>query len=183
MPVISHPLHLVYFDIPKVACTSLKVLMWELDNGAPFRTRQEMTRLDRVRRRLGMDTAPRVSGSIHYVPGYQTWSFARVQTLDLPEGYDRITVLRDPIARISSAWTNKMSQDVFAARDEVEDLHNEGLSDAPGFGAFIDNFERYRDISRPVRVIRSPMPGISAPVSTPISMSSALRRWLNWKAF
>lgn len=152
MPVISHSLQLVYFDIPKVGCTTLKTLLWEIDHGTPFRRWTDLSFMDRLRRRLWLDRSTLANSGIHYQPGYRTWSYDRAQSLDIPEGYARLTVLRDPIARIFSAWTNKMTQAVFAARDEEEDLRNEGLPTMPGFGEFIERFEEYCRFSRPVRV-------------------------------
>lgn len=124
MPVVSHSLRLVYLDVPKVGCTTLKVLFWELEHGRRFRT----PRWVRLLRRAKLNVRAS-AGNIHDTSGYRTWSFARCRReFTIPEGYSRLTVLRDPIDRVFSAWKSKARPGVFAARDEVEDLLNEGLS-------------------------------------------------------
>ena len=152
MAVVSHELKLIYFDVPKVACTTLKTQLYELAYGplvAPF----QPTLKDRARAALGR-SHPRPKGpSVHYRDGYRTLSYARaLREQDLPKDYARIAVVRDPIARFYSAWANKANEADFARRDELEDLRNEGLSTAPDFQEFLANFEAYRALSRPVRV-------------------------------
>lgn len=151
MAIVSHPLKLVYFDIPKVACTSLKTLLWELEHGRPLRNTAPRRAINRL-----LPREARIPTRIHDIDGYRTWSFARTDIAALPQDYDRITVLRDPIARLVSAWSNKASDAVFAARDEFEDLRNEGLSTQPSFSEFLADFERYKAVSRPVRVHNHP---------------------------
>lgn len=153
MPIISHRLRLVYFDIPKVACTSLKTLFWEIENGRDFPGRNA-SRISRAVARLsGRKPLP---NSIHECEGYMTWSFERSRELAIPDGYDWMTVLRDPIARLHSGWSNKANDKTFAGRNELEDLRNDGLCTAPSFAEFIRHFERYQAVSRPVRVHTHP---------------------------
>lgn len=147
MAIISHALELVYCDVPKIACTSLKSLFWQLEHGRPLREPSGWLR------RLPLDVLIRLGladRSIHEMPGYQTRSHAA--TGPLPEGYETLVVLRDPIARLHSAWRDKVGPQVFARRGETEDVLNEGLPLDPDFGTFVDLLERYRDISRPARV-------------------------------
>lgn len=184
MPVVSNRLELIYYDIPKVACTSLKALFWEIENGRPLPVRGKLSIAQRIQKKLGLLEVT----DIHYQHGYRTCSHARARTLDLPEGFERITVLRDPIARLYSAWTNKAGEDVFERRDEMEDLLNEELSVSPGFGEYIDRFEAYRSVSRPVRVHTLPYswhlgPDLSAYDHVfKIEDMDALRAFLSGKA-
>lgn len=154
MPVIAHSLRLVYFDVPKVGCTTLKTLLWEMENNRPFPGTDAPLLHKRLISKLGLSRPP-IPG-IHHVEGYRTWSWKRAQTCDIPADYTRITILRDPAARLYSAWSNKGVESVFALRREFEDLHNECVPTAPDFGAYLDHFETYRRVSRPVRVHTEP---------------------------
>ncbi|MEL6708305.1 MAG: sulfotransferase family 2 domain-containing protein [Pseudomonadota bacterium] len=156
MAVVSHELKLIYFDVPKVACTTLKTQLYELAHGplvAPF----QPTLKDRARAALGRPRPRHKGPSVHYRDGYRTFSYTRaLREQDLPSDYARIAVVRDPIARFYSAWANKANEADFARRDELEDLRNEGLSTAPDFQQYLEAFEVYRTHSRPVRVHNQP---------------------------
>ena len=148
MAVLSHEFRVLYHDVPKVACTTLKTFFWEAAHGRPFAP----TARERVAGRLGLGR-PR-HRSIHHVPGHLTRSFARVPPP--PEGYARIAVVRDPAARLHSAWRSKVSVRVFRTRGESEDLHNAFVPVDPSFGDFVDHFEAYREHSRAARVHTHP---------------------------
>ncbi|MEM7703814.1 MAG: sulfotransferase family 2 domain-containing protein [Pseudomonadota bacterium] len=156
MAVVSHELKLIYFDVPKVACTTLKTQLYELAHG-PLVTSYQPTLRDHARRALGRPHRHKKGPSVHYRDGYRTLSYARaIREQDLPIDYARIAVVRDPIARFYSAWANKANEADFARRDELEDLRNEGLLTAPDFQRYLADFEAYRALSRPVRVHNQP---------------------------
>lgn len=147
MPVTSQKLKLYYYDVPKIACTSLKTMFWQIENGiltqdASSAVGKSTNILQRIKNKA--------RGNIHYTDGYQTYSWQA--SPPPPSGFETLTVVRDPILRLHSAWKNKVMHSVFESRDELLDLTNEGLSDNPDFGTFIDHFEHYRDVSRPARV-------------------------------
>lgn len=152
MAVISRPLNAVYFDITKVGSSSLKEALWEVDHGAPFKGRGLARIANNVRWRLARAklAPPR---NIHEQTGYRTqvFSLARV-----PDGYVTFTLVRDPVARIISAWKDKVHRNQFRWRREEMDIENEGLPLDPTFGEFIDRFHEYRAVSRPVRVHTTP---------------------------
>lgn len=143
MPVTCDNLQLSYYPVPKVACTSLKMLFWELAHGRPYRPRL----------RLGSMRRPQHTG-IHSVEGYRTrsWNASPLP----PAGCETLVVVRDPIARLHSAWRNKATRRVLA-RGELEDLTDEGLPHEPDFGTFVDRLEAYRFVSRPVRIHTHPL--------------------------
>lgn len=152
MAVTCDAVRAVYFDITKVGSTTIKKAFWELDTGETFRGRGLKRVLNTARWHLSERklVSPR---NIHEMPGYrnQRFDLARV-----PEGYATFTLLRDPAGRIRSAWRDKVNRAQFAWRGEEMDLEADGLPLDPDFGAFIDNFETYRMISRPVRVHVTP---------------------------
>lgn len=152
MAVISAALRLAYFDITKVGSSSIKLAFWELDHKAPFEGRG----LERVKNALLWKLAKRKlvrPRNIHEMPGYRNEHF---ELAVVPEGYLRFTLLRDPAERIRSAWRDKINRAQFAWRGEEMDLEAEGLPLDPTFGEFIDHFETYRMVSRPVRVHTTP---------------------------
>lgn len=141
MPVISQKAKIAYFDVPKVACTTLKWFFWYLETGKSHSPQTVMSRWFPNSHKYW---------EIHEKEGYQTCSFARVGTI--PAELDSVTIVRDPVLRLHSAWKNKASQSVFEQRDEIRDLWLECLPTNPSFGEFIDHFDRYRMVSRPVRI-------------------------------
>jgi hypothetical protein len=149
MAVVSHEFRVLYHDVPKVACTTLKTFFWEAAHGRPFAYSTADRALDRLRIRRREWFA-----SIHHVPGYRTRSFARVEPP--PEGYARICVVRDPAARLHSAWRSKVRTRIFRTRGESEDLYNAFVPVDPSFGDFVDHFEGYRTHSRAARVHTEP---------------------------
>ena len=142
MSVISARARTFYVVLPKAACTSVKTMFWELETGG---RRARPGLVDRIRARLGREPPP-----IHHIDGYVTREFEA--TSHVPGGYDRICVVRDPVSRLRSAWTNKIGREVFASRGETRTIVAAGLDLDPTFGRFIDDLDRYREISRPARV-------------------------------
>ena len=151
MPVISNRTKLAYFDVPKIACTSLKTLFWEIETGRkypslPYRFQLMRRLLKRLGHRLP---------SIHEEAGYETRSFLTAQPV--PAGFETMVVIRDPIDRIYSAWRNKASAQILQRKDGERDLRNEGLPVQPDFGTYVERLDRYRAVVRPVRVHTQPI--------------------------
>ena len=144
MSVISNKARTFYVVLPKAACTSVKTMFWELETGGgPARPGL----MDRIRARLG---AKKPAPAIHHVDGYVTREFGSAS--EVPGGYERICVVRDPLSRLRSGWSDKVGREVFASRGETGTVVAAGLELDPTFGAFVDNLDRYREISRPARV-------------------------------
>ena len=70
MPVSSSQLSIVYYDVPKVACTSLKTWFWELEHGQAFTGDSPR---DKMLNRLGL--TPKDYGDIHRQESTRTRSF------------------------------------------------------------------------------------------------------------
>lgn len=152
MPVIARKLNLVYYDVPKIACTSLKTLFFELETGTPLDSRPPSPSLLRralTHLRLAPPPRPWKRTRIHGMEGYRTQSW--LVATPPPDGLDTLVVLRDPASRLHSAWSNKVCERSFAIRGELEDLTNEGLPHDPDFGTFLELFDQYRQVSRPAR--------------------------------
>jgi hypothetical protein len=82
MSIYSEVLNIRYYPVPKVACTSVKRVIYELEHGAPYK-----------------------GGSIH--KAYDTATFSP-GTEDRVEGELRIALVRDPIKRFISAYRNRI---------------------------------------------------------------------------
>jgi hypothetical protein len=149
MPVICHKLKLVYFDMPKVASTSLKRCFWEIENNRSF----ALSREEQESLRSGGDAviSPRL---IQNTEGYKTRSFTNAQAV--PQRYETLVVLRDPCERLHSAWSSKVRPEIFEKRNETEDILNEGLEIMPSFSTFLEKFDHYRSVSRPARIHTHP---------------------------
>ncbi|WP_209509861.1 MULTISPECIES: sulfotransferase family 2 domain-containing protein [unclassified Ruegeria] len=152
MAIVSRVLKAVYFDITKVGSSSLKETFWELDHGEPFKGRGIKRVVNNLHWRLASAKLipPR---NIHEQDGYRTQIFSKAV---VPEGYTTFTLVRDPVARIRSAWRDKVHRNQFRWRNEEMDIENEDLPLDPTFGEFIDHFNEYRAVSRPVRVHTTP---------------------------
>ena len=93
-------------------------------------------------------------GTIHHVPDYRTISFQRHQDMvprDKLHAYDKVTVVRDPIDMLVSAWRNQFREDVFKHKNEYLGLLNEGLPTQPRLEDVIMHFDHYRNVSRTFR--------------------------------
>ena len=150
MPVVSNRARLVYFDVPKIACTSLKTLFWEIETGRKFPSLPYRFRLMRRLARRGYPPP-----GINREPGYETRSFLAAQPV--PAGFETLVVVRDPIDRLYSAWKDKASGQIFERKGIEMDLRNEGLPVQPDFGTYIEYLDHYRAVARPVRVHTHPI--------------------------
>ena len=146
MPVNSSQLSLMYYDVPKVACTSLKTWFWELEHGQAF---TGYSLRDRVLNQLVLTSKD--YGAIHQRELTRTQSFKTAPKP--PAGYATLAVVRDPIRRLVSAWKDKVNWESFKGQKNVlYDLENEGLVTNPDFETFIEHFDEYRMVARAARV-------------------------------
>jgi hypothetical protein len=146
MAVTSHRARVFYVVVPKAACTSVKVFFRDLEEEADARRPSFLGRL------FGGGKRAR---PIHNVDGYRTVPFDEAGPV--PEGYARISVVRDPLMRLQSAWSNKVCRAAFEARGEVEAIRARGLPVDPSFAAFVENYEAYREVSRPAHIHTRPL--------------------------
>lgn len=159
MAIVSPTLRIVYYDVTKVACTSMKRLLYEVETGHPHVV---VAPLRGVRRRIAAALGRPVNGvpRLHAVDWLETVAFdpgAGPAAADGAAHYHRFAIVRDPIFRLRSAWKNKIHRTQLAARPrEVAALATAGLSDDPDFGTLIDGFETYRQLATPVRVHTTP---------------------------
>lgn len=141
MAILCPSIKAAYTPIPKAACTTIKTVIYKVNNensgGARFLPSSLAQRVPFRRK------------SIHSREGYRTLS--NVAAGQPPEDYTWFSVIRNPAFRVISAWRNKANEAVFRAQNEEIDIIDYGLKLNPTLPEFIWNYHAYRTISKPIR--------------------------------
>lgn len=133
MVAVSHRLKVAYYATPKVACTSIKELLYELDSG-----RDPKTLCDREGRRIHIHE---VYGSN---PNRGRWN-------RVARAYWSFVVVRDPVDRFVSGYRNRICHHRDLEREASRKLRWLGLSYAPDFDDFVRRFSLYFRLSKAVK--------------------------------
>ena len=137
MPVTLQNPKIAYFPVPKVACTSLKLLFYRLRFGKPFEAYA----------RNGQEV------HIHnHSVEFGTTAFLETD-LDRYVSHLKIAVVRDPVQRILSAYTNRVVNLGELRRDRVDGslLDALGVPADPNVDTFFDSIDAYRIVSPSIR--------------------------------
>jgi hypothetical protein len=135
MSAINPKLKLIYVSVPKCACTSVKTVMFFLENNRGF---QELT----------------INGKKKYVHQfYPSRKFKETSTVFNNRykelgGYTKFCVLRDPIERIVSAYKNRV---IHFGELKEETLKKHGINPKlanPSFPQFVEHFFQYRKVPK-----------------------------------
>lgn len=123
---------LTYLSVPKCACSSLKHFCFEVEHGGTFES-------------LGKDLG---LGQLHQT--FVSQRFTRFMSrLNAGEyGGDLVAVIRNPIDRLLSCYTNKVIKAGVLKSLDVDELRGDGLSVEPDFDRFINDLEGYRSHSK-----------------------------------
>lgn len=139
--MISHKYRFAYFSLPKVACSSLKHLVYKLENGHDFDPKKVQPRNPNLK-------------NIHQIHPSRTFKQVDWKAM---EGYWRFTVVRDPIERIISAYSDKVLRfrtlvNVPPSKNAPAEVHAlyESLNKEPDLNTFCCNIEAYRKVSKKV---------------------------------
>jgi len=125
---------LTYVSAPKVACTSLKHFFFEIENGfrfTPYRANGRPRHIhDVAYRGLTFETIPHGKIADHV----------------------RLTVVRDPVRRLLSAYSNRVlhHRELGPARVSPA-FRSRGATPNPSLEAFVDNLELYLEASPSIR--------------------------------
>jgi hypothetical protein len=131
---------LFYGAVPKVACTSLKEMFFLLENGFAFRPY------------LANGAWRHVHNAVYRTLRREHYPEARIA------GMHRIAVVRDPVARVLSAYGNRVVHHrELSAAAAGEALGARGLEPDPPLDLFLDRFEDYRAASEPIHYHTMPM--------------------------
>jgi hypothetical protein len=125
MSVFLWSLKTSYIAVPKIACTSVKTMLYEVENGHPFRIFK-------------------ANGRPYYIHAfYPTMPFA-----DLPQDriadHARFALVRDPIRRFLSAYANRVRQyRELSVEKAGPALAAAELAPDPDLGTFIARIDDY----------------------------------------
>ncbi|MFN4098218.1 MAG: sulfotransferase family 2 domain-containing protein, partial [Pararhodobacter sp.] len=125
MSAILDEFKLAYVAVPKVACTSLKTMMFEVENGFPFRPFT-------------------TSGTAWWIHDFYT----SIPFADLPHDriadYRCIGVVRDPVQRLLSCYSNRVVHHRELSRDKARrPLREADLPFSPDLSTFVANLAGY----------------------------------------
>lgn len=133
MAAILPQAQLAYFFVPKVACTSMKSMFFEVENGWPFRDFS-------------------VSGRVRNIHGVYGTAMFRDLDLSRYDGLTRVALVRDPVARIVSCYRNRIGgKDLLSRPEAAAGLAEYDLSPRPSLSEFVARLRRYRKASRVIR--------------------------------
>lgn len=134
MPVVLRRNQLAYFPVPKVACTSIKQMLYTVQHGRRFE--------------------PKIlpSGEKVFIHSlYRAIPFKRLDPAEF-EGCRRIAVVRDPVRRILSAYRNRVLHlRELSVEKAGKRLAAAGLPADPDLDTFVDLFEAYREAVPTIR--------------------------------
>jgi hypothetical protein len=132
VPIICARHAIAFFPVPKNACTTGKELIHALEHGA-FHGRRRVP-----------GPPPRME-SIHSLWGT---AYLKAGDIEATAGMWRFAILRDPVARLVSAWKSKVvRQGALSIARAGAALAKEGLPPDPGFAAFVAALDGYRAAS------------------------------------
>lgn len=127
MPVFLKANKLAYIPVPKTACTSLKHFFFFTENGQNFTPFIQNSR----------------TFHIHNV--YPTVLFSRLPFSAIEE-LERIIVIRDPIARFLSGYSNRVLHHMeLSTGPAKKEIRRRDLPIKPSLSQFIENLVDYRD--------------------------------------
>ncbi len=118
-----------YFSVPKCASSSLKYYFFEIQNGFAFRKF-------------------RANGvTYHEHSFFRALPYARAVE-GTRDDWFKVAVIRDPIARFLSCYSNRVVHRKVLTRNEIGAEDSErGLVQDPDLSNFVRFFERYREIN------------------------------------
>jgi hypothetical protein len=125
MAVFNYEHRISYYPVPKVACSSLKLLFFRLENGFDFRNF-------------------RVNGQWNYIHSIlPTEPFDVVKALD-KENHFRVAVVRDPVDRFISCYRNRVCFHGDLDEGQLSPAAiAAGLVPRPSLSTFVDKLETY----------------------------------------
>ncbi|OIQ44735.1 MAG: hypothetical protein BM558_06650 [Roseobacter sp. MedPE-SW] len=127
MTVILDKHKIFYASVPKTGCSSLKLAFFELENGFPFQPFRTNG----------------VSKHIHNA-GYRTLIRSGFPDERIKD-YHRIAFVREPIARLLSAYGNRVIyHQELSLKKAAAGLREHKLEPTPDLDQFIDRFAYYR---------------------------------------
>jgi len=124
---------LTYVSVPKVACTSLKNAFFEIENGFRFK-------------RFRANGQPKhIHNTVYPSRLYSEIPHGRIT------GHTRLTVVRDPVKRLLSCYSNRVVFFGELSSKHISDEFQEmGATPDPSIEEFVEKLGLYRDASRAI---------------------------------
>ena len=130
---------LTYISVPKVACTSLKHMFFEIENGHPYEPVQINGNIFHIHRFYG---------------GYAFDDLPRARIAD----HSRLTLVRDPLRRLLSCYSNRVVHHKELSPEKAGPaLRKAGLKPNPSLALFVDRLEEYAETVGPIGHHARPM--------------------------
>ena len=133
MTAILPDIKLLYISIPKCACTSLKSYMYLIENGEQFKQYKHNGKVINIHNL--------------YPSTYFNQILQKYQKDFNLDDFTKICLIRDPIQRLASAYTNRvkhhkeLSEEIINSHDLNPNFAN------PTFGKFLENYFVYRKVN------------------------------------
>lgn len=139
MPLLLPDHQLAFFFVPKVACTSMKALFYEIENGAPF-------------------VPFRVNGAMQHLHDFYSFQrFEKVRHRKIAD-WTRLAMVRDPAARVVSCYRNRvLAQKALVIGGAAAAVAAAGLDPKPDLETFVQRLPAYRKASPAVRFHTEPL--------------------------
>lgn len=127
--------NIVYFPVPKTACTSLKMLFFQMNEGRIFEKYTKDGKLMHIH------------NAAYGSPTF--WDVDHKSFADMT----RIAVIRDPIGRLLSAYSNRVRfhRELSEARIDTDLAERLKIHPDPSPDEFFGNLEKYRILSNSIR--------------------------------
>ncbi|MEV8468154.1 sulfotransferase family 2 domain-containing protein [Fluviibacterium sp. DFM31] len=141
MTVLIEKEKLLFVSTPKIACTSIKEALFEVENRFKFQNFH----------------ANGILRHIHDPAIYPAIKFERIPQ-DRAAPCLKLTIVRDPVKRFLSAFSNRVVHYGELSQRYIGDAaKEEGVPVNPDIEEFIDHLEVYRRISRSIRLHTDPI--------------------------
>lgn len=125
MPIILDDVKLSYTPVPKTACTSLKTMFFEVENGWEF-------------------TPFKRNGREFHIHNVYPSSFFNPKLTERQADYNRIILVRDPILRFLSAYSNRVVHHRELSREKArKQLVTHDLAPDPSLEEFVLKLPQY----------------------------------------
>lgn len=178
MPIAINGTNLVYFPIPKLACTSVKIAL--LRHNQPETAKTLLLYLP------DGTFAPRVhhagrTRSIHHV--YPSAEWQPRWHLEKLRKQQWVCLVRDPLQRFLSAYGNRVVFHDDIARRNADDARQAGLDPRPDLETFADRLEDYCRVSPSIRHHTKPMWRYLGPLPWAYTRIFSLRQIPELEAF
>lgn len=138
MPIVCPNYKMMYFPVPKNACSSIKNTLWVINNGSEFAPFTYQGKDIRNIHQIYVSMRFSLDSLAEKVPDWRE--------------YFRFAVVRDPVRRLVSAYRNRVLHHLELNSEIIEKspVKSPDLVPRPDFCHFVRHLELYRKVSRSI---------------------------------